>query len=240
MGIKGDYKQLNNMDNYQKFGIFAIVISIPFTVVSFFNQGQGVIFVIGIVYGLIFIFHAKIEKIIIPKIKRPLIFYGLFVFLSGMLIESLAYFNNLAKIKAGQDVYLFSTDFISDLFIKGIPHYILIAVFLSLLVKKYYFSVFELGFILWLFWAVVVDRFSHLHALLAGNPLDFTMAGLLMVFGLHWPILVFYNSLNEAYPKRSRHWFKYPVAFIGLFFAVIVLTVLVFLAEEKFGWASGR
>jgi len=221
------------MDNYQKFGVFAIAISIPFVFASFLNQGQGIIFVIGILYGLIFIFHSRVEKSIIPKIKKPLIFYGVFVFLSGMLIESLAYLNNLKKIKAGQDVYLFSSDFITDLFIKGLPHYILIAFFLSLLVRKYYFSVFELGFILWLFWAVVVDKFSHLHALLAGNVLDFTMAGLLMVFGLHWPILVFRDSLDEAYPKRSRHWFKYPVAFMSLILSVIVLTVLVFLLEEK-------
>jgi len=220
------------MDNYQKFGVFAIVISIPFVFASFFNQGQGIIFVIGILYGLIFIFHSRVEKSI-PKIKKPLIFYGVLVFLSGMFIEALAYFNNLAKIKAGQNVYLFSPDFITDLFIKGLPHYILIAIFLSLLVRKYYFSVFELGFILWLFWAVVVDKFSHLHALLAGNVLDFTMAGLLMVFGLHWPILVFRDSLDEAYPKRSRHWFKYPVAFMSLILSVIVLTVLVFLLEEK-------
>lgn len=229
-----------SIDNYQKFGIFAIVISTPFTVSSFFNQGQGIIFAIGIVYGLIFVFHSRIEKIIIPKIKKPLIFYGVFVFLSGLLIESLAYFNNLAKIKAGQGVYLFSSDLIADLFIKGLPHYILIAVFLSLLVRKYYLSVFELGFILWIFWAIVVDQFSHLQALLAGNVLDFTMAGLLMVFGLHWPILIFHNSLNEAYPKRSKHWFKYPAAFISLILSVIVLTVLVFLVEEKFGLVNGR
>ena len=229
------------MDNYQKFGIFAIVISIPFTVASFFNQGQGVIFAIGILYGLIFIFHSRIEKDIISKIKKPLVFYGVFVFLSGMFIESLAYFNNLVKIKAGQDVFLFSPDLITDLFIKGLPHYILIAIFLSLLVRKYYFSVFELGFILWLFWAVVVDNFSHLQALLTGNILDFTMAGLLMVFGLHWPILVFRDSLDEAYPKRSRHWFKYPAAFISLILSVVVLTVLVFLIEEKIGLVnSGR
>lgn len=228
------------MDNYQKFGIFAIVISTPFTVASFFNHGQGIIFAIGILYGLIFVFHSRIEKIVVPKIKRPLFFYGLFVFLSGMFIESLAYFNNLAKIKAGQDVYLFSPDFVTDVFIKGIPHYILIAIFLSLLVRKYYLSVFELGFILWIFWAVVVDRFSHLQALLAGNILDFTMAGLLMVFGLHWPILIFHNSLNMTYPKRSRHWFKYIAAFISLIISVIVLTILVFAVEEKFGWASKR
>ena len=229
------------MDNYQKFGIFAIVISIPFTVASFLNQGQGVIFAIGILYGLIFIFHSRIEKDIISKIKKPLVFYGVFVFFSGMFIESLAYFNNLVKIKAGQDVFLFSPDLITDLFIKGLPHYILIAIFLSLLVRKYYFSVFELGFILWLFWAVVVDNFSHLQALLTGNILDFTMAGLLMVFGLHWPILVFRDSLDEAYPKRSRHWFKYPAAFISLILSVVVLTVLVFLIEEKIGLVnSGR
>lgn len=220
------------MDNYQKFGVFAIIVSIPFVFASFLNQFQGIIFFIGILYGLIFVFHSRIEKSIIPKIKKPLIFYGVFVFASGMLIEALAYLNNLKEIKAGQDVYLFSSDFITDFFIKGLPHYLLIAFSLSHLVKKYYFSVFELGFILWLFWAIVVDRFSHLQALLAGNALDFTMAGLLMVFGLHWPILLFRNSFNEAYPKRSRHWFKYPAAFISLIL-VIILTVFVFLIQEK-------
>lgn len=221
------------MDNYQKFGIFALVISVPFTVASLFNQGQSIIFAIGILYGLIFVFHSRIEKNVVPKIKKPLIFYGVFVFLSGLLIESLAYLNNLTKIKAGGDVYLFSPDFVTDVFIKGIPHYILIALFLSLLLRKYYFSVFELGFILWIFWAVVVDQFSHLQALLAGNLLDFTIAGLLLVFGLHWPILIFNNSLNEAYPKRSRHWFKYIAAFMSLILSVIVLTVLIFAAEER-------
>lgn len=221
------------MDNYQKFGVFALLICIPFVFASFLNQGQGIIFAIGVLYGLIFIFHSRVEKSIIPKIKRPLIFYVIFVFASGIFIESLAYFNNLAKIKAGQDVYLFSSDFVTDVFIKGIPHYLLIAIFLSLLVRKYYFSVFELGFILWIFWAVVVDKFSHLQALLAGNALDFIMAGLLMVFGLHWPILIFHNSLNAAYPKRSRHWLKYPAAFISLFLSVIILTVLIFVLQEK-------
>ena len=156
-----------------------------------------------------------------------------------MLIETLAYLNNLGRIKAGENVYLFSSDFITDLFIRGLPHYLLIAFFLSLLVKKYYFSVFELGFILWIFWAVVVDQFSHLQALLTGNVLDFTMAGLLLVFGLHWPILIFRNSLNEAYPKRSRHWFKYPAAFMSLVLSVIILTVLVFIIQEKIGVVGG-
>lgn len=216
------------MDNYRKFGAFAILISTPPVVGALLNQGQGIIFGMGIFYGLIFVFHSRVEKAVIPKIKEPLIFYGICVFCSGMFIETLAYLSNLKQIKAGEPVYLFSPNFTTDVFIRGLPHYLLIAVCLSLLIRRYYFSVFELGFVLWLFWAIVVDQFSHLEALMRGNALDFTMAGLLLVFGLHWPILIFHNSLNEAYPRRSRHWLKYPVAFLGLFLSAIILTGIVF------------
>lgn len=213
------------MDNYQKFGAFSLLISVPFAVTSFFNNGASVIFISGVLSGLIYLFHAKIEKRFILQIKKPLIAYASLVFASGIIIEILAYLTNLVKINSGLNAYLFSQNFFIDVFVIGVPHYLMIALLLSLVIRKYHFSSLELGFMIWLIFAVVVDDFSHLRALLAGNIIDFTMAGMLMVFGLHWPIVLFQNKFNEIYRHRSNKWIKFPVLFFG-FLLVFILTLI--------------
>jgi len=213
------------MDNYQKFGVLSLLISIPFTVAYFLNKSASVIFIIGILAGLAYIFHTKIEKNLIFRIKKPLVAYASLVFISGIMIETLAYFTNLAKIKSGLNIYLFSPNFFVDVFVIGVPHYLMIAVLLSLAIRKYHFSSFEMGFMIWLIFAVVVDDFSHFRALLAGNIIDFTMAGLLMVFGLHWPVVLFENKFNETYPHRLNKWIKFPVLFFG-FLLMFILTLI--------------
>lgn len=212
------------MDNYQKFGAFSLLISIPFAVTSFFNNGASVIFISGVISGLIYLFHAKIEERFIRKMKKPLIAYASLVFASGIIIEILAYLTNLAKISSGLNVYLFSQNFFIDVFVIGVPHYLMIALLLSLMIRKYHFSSLELGFMIWLIFAVFVDDFSHFRALLAGNIIDFTMAGLLMVFALHWPIVLFQGRFNEIYSHRSNKWVKFLVLFFG-FLLVFILTL---------------
>ena len=145
------------MDKYQKFGIGALVFSLLFML---FGHGQGiedVLFIGGVVYGLVFIFHSPLERFIIPKTNHPVLLYGMLVLLNGLFVEVLAYIGNLPKIEAGKQAFLFSTSSLSADILLSLPYYIILAVIYMLVMKKYELTTFKLGVIIALFWAMFVD-----------------------------------------------------------------------------------
>jgi hypothetical protein len=207
---------------YKIFGIFVLIISVFFFFIVIDNKLEGIIFLMGMFYGIVAIFHNKIERVIISRIRRPLFIYGFLVFLGGMLIELTAYISNIPKIQAGEKVYLFSTNLFLDLLI-GFPHYVALGLTWAWLLKRYKLSAFQQAVLIGLFWAIVVDEFSHFFALLSGNILDFIIIGLLMVYALNWPLVILQNKIDETYPNRNNSWTKFPIAFLGQIVPMIVL-----------------
>ena len=205
-------------------GVFVFILSAFFFFVVVENKLEGVIFLMGMFYGIVTIFHNKIEKVFIAKIQRPLLIYGFLVFLGGMLIELTAYISNIPKIQAGEKVYLFSPNLFQDLLI-GFPHYVALGLTWAWLLKRYKLSAFQQAVLIGLFWGIVVDEFSHFFALLSGNMFDFIIAGLLMVYDLNWPLVILQNKIEETYPNRNNRWAKFPVVFLGQVVPMIVLVI---------------
>ena len=205
-------------------GVFVFILSAFFFFVVVENKLEGVIFLMGMFYGIVTIFHNKIEKVFIAKIQRPLLIYGFLVFLGGMLIELTAYISNIPKIQAGEKVYLFSPNLFQDLLI-GFPHYVALGLTWAWLLKRYKLSAFQQAVLIGLFWGIVVDEFSHFFALLSGNMFDFIIAGLLMVYALNWPLVILQNKIEETYPNRNNRWAKFPVVFLGQVVPMIVLVI---------------
>ncbi len=221
------------MDKYQKFGIFAILFSLFFGI-AMAKGSERILYLAGIVYGLFFIFHAPIEKAIIPKIKRPLLSYGIAVVLNGLFVEVLAFLSNLDKIRAGETAYLFATSSIFADLLMSLPYYIVLAAVFAWSIRHYEISVFELGFIIWIFWAIFVDNWAHFKELVfQGQIVGFILAGFLMLFTLHGSILLFENKFKEIYPNRSMSWKKYPVVF-SLQALSIIITFIIAFARYKF------
>lgn len=212
------------MDKYKILGIFVLIISALFFFIIVDNKLEGVIFLMGMFYGVIAIFHNKIERLIIAKIRKPLFVYGFLVFLGGMLIELTAYISNIPKIQAGEQVYLFSPNLFQDLLI-GFPHYVALGLTWAWLLKRYKLPALQQALLIALFWGIVVDQFSHFFALLSGNIFDFIIAGLLMVFALNWPLVIMQRKLEEAYPNRSNRWTKFPIVFFAQVVPMIVLII---------------
>lgn len=201
------------------------------------NYFEGAVFLVGILYGIILIFHSVIEKTFIAGVRRPLLVFGLMVFAGGILIETSAYVSNIPKIRAGKPVYLFSPNLFSD-FLIACPHYLALAATWAWVIKRYKLSSFQQAIMIGLFWAIVVDSFSHVQALLHGNVLDFIMAGLIMVAALNWPLVLMQNELSQVLPGRLNDWTKYPVAFLSQIIPMIVLVINARVIEAM-GW-SGR
>jgi len=216
------------MDKYQKFGVFILTFALFFMLVVS-DGSERILFFGGIGYGLVFIFHHPIKRFILPKVERPLLAYGTLVVMNGLFMEVLAYASNLEKIKAGESAYLFATSSLGLDLLISLPYYITFTLIFSLAVKKYAFSVFQLGFVIWLGQAMSVDIFSHFFELLSGNILGFALAGILMLFTLHAPILLFENKFQEIYPNRNRSWIKYPIVFFLQILPLAVTFIIVFI-----------
>lgn len=209
---------------YKIVGIFVLITSVFFFFPVIKNKLEGAIFLMGIFYGIVAIFHNKIEKLITSRIKRPLLVYGFLVFLGGMFIEFMAYISNISKIQAGEKVYLFSPNLFQDLLI-GFPHYIALGLVWAWFLKRYKLSALQQALLIGFFWAIVVDDFSHFFALISGNILDFIIAGLLMVYALNWPLVILQNKLEEAYPNRNNRWTKFPIIFLSQIAPMFILII---------------
>lgn len=209
-------------DRQVKFGVFSFLLSV-FLIIVLPDKLDSLIFVLGLFYGLVTIFHRKIEELITPIVSgAPLVYFAILIFVGGMLAELLAYASNLGRITAGEEVFLFSPNLLQDLVI-GFPHYVSLGLVWMLLVKRYRLSAFQQGLLIWLFWGIVVDNFSHLLALLSGNILDFVIAGLILVFALNWPLVLMQDILDERYPFRKSGWTKYIIGFTAQIIPMIVL-----------------
>ena len=213
-------------DKYKLFGIFTTLFAFFFI----FIIGRGAphyVFYIAFPYTVILFFHKKFEALV-QKVQKPLLWYGVFVFLGGMLVEFFAYKTSAFLVALGQNPVVFCPESLAcDLFLFGVPHYALIAYGFVWTVRRYDFSVRQLGLAIFLFWAIVVDQFSHLVGLFVGGIpgiIGFTQAGLLMLFAFHGPYIIFEKRIREILPERSNSKKKYiPIV---LFQAAAILLML--------------
>lgn len=215
------------LDKHKLFGIFTLLFTFFFIAVSG-KDAPHYVFYIGFPYAFILLFHKKLRQLI-QGIKNPLFWYGVLVFLNGMLVEYFAYKTSIFLVAHGQNPVVFCPDSLGcDLILFGVPHYLLIAYGFVWALKRYDFSVFNLGFAIFLFWAIVVDQFSHFIGLLTGGIpgiIGFIQAGLLMVFAFHGPYIIFEQRIREVNPQRSLSKKKYiPII---LFQGAAILLVLI-------------
>ncbi|MEZ0226081.1 MAG: hypothetical protein ACAH83_16115 [Alphaproteobacteria bacterium] len=200
------------IDRYQLFGLFSIAASAFFMLVAF--QGSArLLFIGGFAYGLLLLFHKPAERLARKYVAHPLRAYGIGVVVNGMLMEVLAYTSSLDRIARGEKVPLFSHESLAEDLAIGLPYYIILAGVFCWSVRRYALTAFELGAVIFLFWAIAVDEFVHLRNLFQGAVLEFLLAGLLMVFTLHGSIVIFEKQLQEAYPNRRRGWQRFAVPF---------------------------
>jgi len=221
------------VDRYQIFGIFALLLSV-FLIVVFTNLStESVLYIGGLVYALVFIFHRPLERVLMPWIKRPLFAYGVFIVLNGLFIETLAYLSNLDRIHAGEKVFLFASSSLCVDLLIGLPYYLSFALLFAWAMKRYDLSTFQLGLIIWFAQASSTDMFSHFIPLFIGGVpgvVGFILAGFTMLFTLHTPTILFDNRLREAYPNRSNSWLKYPVVIVMQVIPIIVTFIIAFVS----------
>lgn len=216
------------MDRYQAFGTLSIIFSLFFGLVVA-QDSSRILFLAGILYGLLFIFHKPLKRAVGSKTEKPLFAYGLAVVINGLVVEVLAYLSNLDKIKAGLPADLFATSSLAADLLVGLPYYIANAWVFVWALKRYQFTAFQLGFIIWLFNAFSVDVFKHFVELLQGNVLGFAIAGIIMLFTLHGPIVLFEDRIAQAYPNRSNSTVKYLKTFLLQFLPLAVTFAIVFI-----------
>lgn len=206
-------------------GICILVIySIPFIIsMSKANPG-GAMFVMGIWYGLVLIFLEKFKKIILLKKDKYLFKYGLLIFISGMIIELIAYITSIPQIQKTGTAYLFSTNLSLDLLI-GLPHYAAVGFTWAWVIRRFTLSAIQQLPLIVIFWGLSLDEFIHLQALLRGNVLDFLAAGLFVVYAFNWPLVVMQEKFKEEYPNRINSWVKFPIAFFVQILPIIVLII---------------
>ncbi len=208
--------------------IIGICVFIIYSIVifAFAVKGNlaGVIFVSGIWYGFVLIFRKKIGNAIIPRNGKLLFRYGFLIFISGMVLEFLAYITSIPLIQKTGTAYLFSTSLPMDLLI-GLPHYAAVGFTWAWVIKRFNLSALQQVPLIVIFWGMSLDGFSHLRALLAGNVLDFVIAGLIMAYAFNWPLVVMQDKFGELYPNRNNGWRKFPIAFFVQILPIIVLII---------------
>lgn len=210
----------------------AIILLVSVFLARLAGGWNGTVFVIGIIYGLALAFRKTLRNLV-RGTPKPLITYGLLVFIGGLFLEIAAYLSNLDRITAGESVYLFSTSFTKD-FLIGLPHYAAVAAVWCWVVKRYKISALQQFVLILIFWGIVVDEFSHLFALIAGNVVDFILAGWVIVSGLNWPLLLLEEKLESTFPDRNTNWVRFPIAFFSQIVAFPVLFLASFLVGRFF------
>ena len=208
-------------------GFVLFLVSAFFFFVVSENRYEAVIFLMGMWYGFVLVFRRGLE-LFFAQFQNPILVYGALVCIGGMLIEASAYTSNIPKIMSGEQVYLFSTNFVTDMLI-GFPHYIALGVTWAWVIKRYDISATVQALLILLFWGLTVDQFTHLFALLSGNILDFVVAGALMVFALNWPLVIMEKKIEETYPLRAKGKKRYIVGFLAQIIPMIVLLGVGFL-----------
>lgn len=201
------------MDKYQKFGLFTLILSLFFLIVI--HGMERILFIGSTIYSLVFLFHTPLEQILIPRVRNPLSGYVFSILFCGLFIEVLAYLSNTMQIQSGEKAFLFTTDSLFLDLVMSLPYYGSFAFIFMWILKRYEFSTSQFGFVLWLGQAISVDEFSHLFSLLHGDIIGFIVAGFLMLFPLHTPLILFENTLREAYPERSHSKVKYPILLVS-------------------------
>lgn len=231
------------MDRYQKFGLFAIVLAL-FLMLAISQGSERILMWAGVVYGLVFVFHKPLERLFIERLKRPLLAYGILVVLNGLFVEVLAFLGNADKIRATGQADLFATTSLNADLLVSLPYYIVNAAVFMWAVKRYKFTIFKLGVIIWLFNAVFVDAVTiapfvfigkHFLALLHFNVIEFVVSGIMMLFTLHAAIVLFENKFQEIYPNRSHSWKKYPIVFALQYLPLMVTFAILFIGFNLFG-----
>jgi hypothetical protein len=216
------------MDKYKRFAVFTLFVSLFFMFVVT-GGSERVLFLGGILYSLVFFFHSRLERFFASRTSHAIRAYGIGVLANGLIVEILAYASNTDKIRAGQEVFLFATSSLPADLLIGFPYYLTFALIFAWAVRKYYFSVFSLGVTIFIGQAMTVDIFSHLFQLLAGNIIGFLMAGLMMLFTLHAPIVLFSSKIQEQYPNRSRSWVRYPLLVLLQLIPLVITFIIVFI-----------
>jgi len=195
--------------------MLGLALLLGFVFAHLFNRPTEAILPVaaGLLYSIIFLFHSPLERAFVARLEQPLRGYGVAVVLYGLVVETIAYLANVRRIKSGEPVWLFATDSLIQDLVMGLPYYLVLAWAFTWGVKRFVFSTFQLGVLIWATWSIATDEFKHVIALLGGNVVDFCVAGFMMLFTLHAPIVLFEKKLAAAYPARSDHWKKYPIVF---------------------------
>src|SRR5262245_32312046 len=204
---------LKRIDGFQIFGVLTLLVSI-FFLLAVARGSERLLFLGGIFYSGVLFFHAPLKQFIVLRTTHVLRAYGIAIFVNGMLMEVLAYFSSADRIRSGQEVFLFAPSSLFDDLISGLTYYITFVGIFVWALLRYDFSAFDLGVVIFLAQAMTVDAFTHLIQLFSGNVLGFLMAGLIMLFTFHAPIVLFSSAIKLRYPNRSRSFSRYPVVIL--------------------------
>lgn len=198
---------------YRIFGIASLLLTLFFVAAAGDQHPRGLIY-LGFPYAVLLIFREQCARLV-DRMPRPLLLYGLSVFIGGLVLEYFAYRTGVFLTAHGQKAFLFYPDsLVLDLFLFGAPHYAFLACGLAWTVRRYEFSVFKLGLAIFLFWAMAGDAGSHFVGLFNGGiagVLGFIQAGFLMLPVFHGPYVLFEKKMGEAFPARSPSIKKYLV-----------------------------
>ncbi|MFT5173646.1 MAG: hypothetical protein ACI8W7_001824 [Gammaproteobacteria bacterium] len=170
----------------------------------------GVTFLTGALFSFHLFFKHQLKRLF-SNVKNPIRTYGILMLIAGLVLETLAYVGNIPKIITGQDVFLFSPNYVIDMLI-GLPHYIVLALVWVWFLKRYQISLMEQVLLVGIFWAIKVDQFHHLFMLIGGGVpgvIDFFIAGSIVAFGLCWPLLLVEDKIAEQFPSRKKGFVKY-------------------------------
>ncbi|MBL8994088.1 MAG: hypothetical protein JNM63_12155 [Spirochaetia bacterium] len=213
------------LDRNKIFGISVLFATLFFIAIAG-NRHPNALLYLGFPYALILIFRQSCVRLA-SQITRPILWYGIAIFLSGLLLEFLAFRTSVFLTAHGQKPFVFYPDSLAgDLLLFGVPHYALIAFGFTWTVRRYDFSIFQLGLAIFLFWAVVMDQFTHFIGLFTGGIpgiLGFFQAGFLMLAAFHGPYVIFEEGIRSIHPEGSRSVKKY--FFLILFQGAAILLV---------------
>lgn len=219
---------------YKIFGIFTLLFSLFFMFVIAEGSAR-ILFVSGILYSLVLIFHNPLERLFASWTTHPLRAYAIGVVINGLIVETLAYTSSLDRIRAGEQIWLFASSSLTADLLLSLPYYLAYAWIFAWAVRKYDFSPLNLGVTIFIAQAIMVDVFTHFIQLFSGNILGFVQAGMLMLFTLHGSIILFSSKIKQQYPNRSRSWVRYPLVAVLQIIPVPIPLIIVFIKTIVFG-----